>query len=123
MAVLRNATCKQDREWNHSRRIESYENHMWAGFRYYADKSGQKDHQDGIVAYPSADVDMLEHQSHDEQDTEGPCEDRRQMLLYDMVPDVFFHEMVRCEDEDKKEDEAQSCEKHVHPVFAQKIDL
>ena len=101
MAVLRDRACEKDRERNRSGREKGHEDEMRTRFRDYAYERGEQDHKRSIVAYPSADVDMLEHQSHDEQDTEGPCEDRRQMLLYDMVPDVFFHEMVRCEDEDK----------------------
>lgn len=94
MTVLRYAAGEQHRERNDSCRIEGYEYHMRAGFRNYAYKRGQKDHQDGIVAYPSADVDMLEQYSHYQQDTESPCENGRQMLPYDMVPDMLVYKVV-----------------------------
>jgi hypothetical protein len=45
------------------------------------------------------------------------------MLLDYMVPQMSFHEMVRCENQYEKNYDTQTCEQDVHPVLAEQVYL
>ena len=38
-----------------------------------------------------------------------------------MIPEMFFNEMVRCEYQYKKHDDAQAGKKHIHPLLVKQI--
>ena len=94
---------------------------MRAGLRDDAYQSRQKDHESGIVADPPVDVDMLKTDSKNEKDAECPCEYGREMLLYNMVPEMFLYKMIGSKEQDKKYDYTQAGKEDVHPVFAEEV--
>ena len=122
MAVLGDAAGQEYRERDYPGSEKGHEYHMWTRLRNNADKGSKKYHQSCIVTDPVVDVYVMHNDSKHQQDTESPCEYRREMFPDDMVPEVFLHEMVLGEYQYDQHDHAESCKKHVHPVLAQKID-
>lgn len=94
MSVLGDAACQEDGQRHYAGGVKCHEDHVRTRFRDYADGSGQENHQYGVVTDPMCDVEMLEGDSEDQKHSECPCEDDRKMLLYDMVPQMLFNEMV-----------------------------
>ena len=123
MTVLGDAACEEDWHRNNSCGIESHEDHVWAGLRDDADGCCQEDHQDGVVADPMVDINVLKGNAEYKQHTESPCEYHWQMLLYDVVPEMLVDEMVGSEQQYEQHDDAQPCKQHVHPIFAQQVDV
>ena len=123
MTVLGDAACEEDWHRNNSCGIESHEDHVWAGLRDDADGCCQEDHQDGVVADPMVDIDILQSHAKDEKNSESPCEYHWKMLLYDVVPEMLVDEMVGSEQQYEQHDHAKTCEQHVHPIFAQQVDM
>ena len=123
MTVLRNAACKKNREWYNSCSKKCHENYMWTRFRNDTYQSCQKNHQSGVVTYPGLYIHVLQTDADNEQNPESPDEDSRQMFLDDVAPDMFFYKMIGTKQHDKQHDDTQSSKKHIHPVFAEQIDV
>ena len=121
VTVLGYAAGKKHRERNDACCEQSDEDHMRTRFRNYAYGSGQKDHKHGVVTYPPVDVNVLKSDSQDKKHTEGPGEYDRKVPADNMVPEMFFHEMVRCEYKDNEHDDAKSCKENVHPVLTEEV--
>ena len=121
VTVLGYAAGKKDWERNDSSRKQGHEYHVRSGLWNDADQGRKKDHEDGVVAYPPVDVDILKANSENEKHSECPCEYGREMFLYNMAPEMFFDKMVRGKEQDEKHDDTESCEKYIHPVFAEEV--
>lgn len=122
MAVLGDAAGQEYRERDYPGSEKGHEYHMWPRLRNNADKGGKKYHQCCVVADPVVYIHKVQDDSQYQQDSECPCEYCREMLLYNMIPEVFFNEMIRCEYQHDKHDHAQSCKQHVHPILAEEVD-
>ncbi len=86
VTVLGDAACDKDREWHDAGGVEGYEDKMRTGLGNYADKGCEQDHQDHIVAYPVLYINELQAYAEYKEDTEGPSENRREMLADNVSP-------------------------------------
>ncbi len=122
VTVLGDRAGDEDREGYDSCRIEGHEDEVRTGFGDNAYGCGEDNHQSGITAYPMLYVNVLQSDAEDKEHTESPCENRQEVLFDDVVPEVLFYEMIGSEEQNEQHNDAQSGEKYIHPVFAQKID-
>ena len=95
MPVLGNAAGQKNREWHHACCKQGYEYHVWTGFRDEADECGKQNHEGCVVADPSADVHILQPYAQHKENPEGPGKYHREMFSDYMMPEMFFHKMVR----------------------------
>ena len=121
--VLRDAAGKKNRERNNAGGKQCHEYHVWPGLRDNAYECRKKDHEHGIIADPLVDVDVLKAYANDKKDSECPCEYGRKMLFHNMVPQMLFYKMVRCEKQYEEDYDAESGKKDVHPVFTEEVDV
>ncbi len=119
VAVLGDAAGEEDGEGDNAGGIEGHEDEVRARLRDDSDEGREEDHQGGVVAYPVFNINELQADAEDEEDSESPCENRRQVLLDNMVPQMLVDEMVRCEEQHEEDDYAETGEEDIHPVFAQ----
>ena len=71
---------------------------------------------------PGAEVDELHSYAKSRQHAQGPEEYSKEMLAYDMVPEMVLDEVVRSENQDQQEHSSQDREEYVHPIFAEQAD-
>ncbi len=123
MAVLGDGAGDEDWEGHDAGGVEGHEDEVRAGFRDDADEGSQNNHQSSIVADPVFYVNELQADAEDEEDAEGPCEDCQKVLPDDVVPEVFFDEVVGSQKEYEEDDCAEAGEEDIHPVFAKEVDV
>ena len=123
MTVLGDGAGQKYRERHDACREKGHENHMRSRFRNDAYDSSKEDHQNSIVTDPALYVDMLQAYPQNQQDSERPCEYHRKMLPDYMIPEMLLDEMIGSKQQNEQHDHAQSRKQHIHPVFAQEIDM
>ena len=94
MAILRYGAGQKYRERYDSGCEKGHKYHVRARFWNDSDQCGKQDHKGSVVADPLVDLYILQRDAQNEKHAKRPCEYSREVLLYDMVPEMTFHEMV-----------------------------
>lgn len=93
MAVLHDGIGQQDGERDDTAGEEGHKHKMLLDSGI-ADHYRKQNHQSGVVADPSGDVDEIEQESDDQKHSESPKEYARKMLADNMFPKMFLNKMV-----------------------------